>query len=85
MNSTTQSINGSEIEVTNSKDIETQEKDLPESTNQTSEEEINLDKPQNEMKIPDGMTLPEGHEIHEGQDISMCPFFNINEKAKKRR
>ncbi|MDP6527690.1 MAG: hypothetical protein QF858_02315 [Candidatus Pacebacteria bacterium] len=75
---------GSEIGNTNTKDIETQEKDFLDSTKQTSEEEMSIEK-EPKMDIPEGMELPKGHGMHAGQDISACPFFNVSEKAKNRK
>ena len=76
---------GGEIDQTTTKDIETQEKDLLESTKQSSEEEMQIEKEPKDMNAPDGMALPEGHGHYEGQDISACPFFNVSKKAKDRK
>ena len=63
MDSVTESINGSEIITTTvkEKDIETQDKDLNTSTNQSSNEEMTIDKEIEKMKIPKNMKLPKGH------------------------
>ena len=55
-------------------------------TNQTSEEEISLDRSQGGEAGLGMMAMPSDHaKIGEGQDISMCPYMNIQKKRDARK
>ena len=64
------------------KDIETLDKDQPESTtNNSEEEEVSIERV---IKDEEEVEMPDGHaQIHEGQSIADCPYMQIQEKQRK--